>query len=275
VIAVIELGFEPLLQIGGLALRWQAIGVAAALLLALAVAARQARPPLAIANLLVIIVAIVPGAIVGGRFVHALSNLEFYLARSISLLDPGVGSLSLLGAVLGGCVTGAYVARRLGDDVARWADVAAPALLIAIGLGKLAQLLGGSGQGLPFDGPWAVSFTGPGTWVSASPGMPSHPAQVYEGLWMLAGVVLIGLFARRRNLARGSLFGVALCWFLVGRLLIAFTWRDSAVIGPLNAEQAVTAAVLLGIAVAVLRSDKGVSWTRAGTDDRGARSAAR
>jgi prolipoprotein diacylglyceryltransferase len=125
-------------------------------------------------------------------------------------------------------------------------------MLLAIGLGKLSQLLGGSGQGLPFDGSWAVAFTGAGPWVSINPAMPSHPAQVYEGLWLLAGipVVLLAAGARfkplrvhrlvawaDRSAREGALFGGALGWFLVGRLWVGFFWRDEPIVGGLNVEQ--------------------------------------
>jgi len=66
----------------------------------------------------------------------------------------GVGSLSLplwlslLGAVLGGALSGAYIAGLLEGTTRRWADLAALPMLLALGLGKLAQLLGGAGQGL-------------------------------------------------------------------------------------------------------------------------------
>jgi prolipoprotein diacylglyceryltransferase len=163
-----------------------------------------------------------------------------------------VGSLSLLGAVMGGLVTGSYMARAIDAPARRWADAAAVSLLLALGIGKLAQLLGGSGQGLPFDGGWAVAFTGAGPWVSASPQIPSHPAQVYEGLWMLAGIPIVLLLAGPRHsplrvsrwvawadrtAREGALFAGALGWFLLGRLVIGYTWRDEAIVGGLNVEQ--------------------------------------
>jgi prolipoprotein diacylglyceryltransferase len=126
-------------------------------------------------------------------------------------------------------------------------------MLLALGLGKVAQLLGGSGQGLPFDGPWAVAFLGDGPWVSTAAQIPSHPAQLYEGTWLLVGLpVLGGLWRARSELRRpGALFVGALCWFLAGRVLIGFTWRDPGLIGPLNAEQLlalITLAATLGLA---------------------------
>ena len=215
--------------------------------------------------MLLIVAGIVPGAVLGGRLVHALDYWSYYSSQPNKLFDPLVGSLSLLGAVLGGLLSASYVARAIDAPVRRWADSAAVPMLLAIGLGKLAQLLGGSGQGLPFDGSWAVAFTGAGPWVSTNPAMPSHPAQVYEGLWMLAGIPIVLLLAGRRfqplrvnrlvgwadrTAREGALFAGSLGWFLVGRLFAGFFWRDEPIVSPLNVEQALALMSLLLVVIA-------------------------
>jgi prolipoprotein diacylglyceryltransferase len=209
-----------------------------------------------------IVLGIVPGAVVGGRLLHGLDFRDAYAVDPTRLLDPSVGSLSLLGAVLGGLLSGAYVCRLVGAPLRRWADAAAVPLLIALGLGKLAQFLGGSGQGLPFDGPWAVAFVGDGPWVSLNPALAAHPSQIYEGIWLLLGIPLVlRLSGPRhvplrvdrlvawadRSVEEGRLFHNVLEWFLVGRLVVGFSWRDDALVGPLNTEQAVALALLAGV----------------------------
>ena len=283
-IALIELSFDPLLHIAGMTIRWQTIGVTIGLLIALALAALMApnvgaqRPffrrrepdltplfpqapkveharrvrPLRLDDMLLIIAGIVPGAVVVGRIFHGLDYWSYYASEPSKLFDPSVGSLSLLGAVIGGLMTASYVARMIDAPVRRWADAAAVPMLLAIGLGKLAQLLGGSGQGLPFDGSWAVACTGAGPWVSTAPQMPSHPAQVYEGLLMLVGIPVVLLVAGKRHQPlrvnhwvawadrtahEGALFAGALGWFLLVRLVVGYTWRDEPIVGGLNVEQ--------------------------------------
>ena len=303
-LALIEFTFDPLLRLGGLTIRWQTIGVTLGLLVALTIAAlmapdvrsqrpffrrrepdlrplfphaptvEQAKPArrLRLDDMLLILAGIVPGAVLGGRLVHGLDYWSYYASQPQRLLDPTVGSLSLLGAVLGGLLTAGYVARMIDAPVRRWADAAAVPLLLAIGLGKLAQLLGGSGQGLPFDGSWAVAFTGAGPWVSANADIPSHPAQVYEGLWLLAGIPIVLLVAGRRfkpvrvhhlvawadrTAREGALFAGALGWFLLGRLVVGYFWRDEPIVGGLNVEQTLA---LMSMMVALLVC--GVLWRR-------------
>jgi prolipoprotein diacylglyceryltransferase len=297
---VIELSFDPVLHLGSLDIRWQTIGVTLALLAALAVAARIGSylpprsvglpaddgalyPPaplvsagrltepapstrLRLDDLAYIVLGIVPGAVVGGRVVHVLVYWDAYAVDLGRVFDTGLGTLSLLGAVLGGTLTGGYVASLLAAPVRRWADAAALPLLLAIGLGKLAQLLGGSGQGAPFDGAWAVAFLGDGPWHSLNPATPAHPAQLYEALWVLAGIpVALALAGASADVRRvlpaaaqarlrparttGALFAVALAWFLLGRVVVGFSWRDDQLAGPLNGEQAVALAILVGVVI--------------------------
>jgi prolipoprotein diacylglyceryltransferase len=291
-LAVIEVAFDPLLRVQGFAIPWRAIGIAGSVLVALLVAALIARrgeparsdgrldraleagsadedaagagrragvPVVELDDLLYIAVGAVAGAVVLGRLVHGLTYLDVYAPDPMALLDPARGSLSLVGAVVGGALTGAYVASTLGVSVRRCADVAAIPMLLSIGLGKLSLLLAGAGQGSTFDGPWALAFTGPGPWMSLEAGAPAHPSQAYEGLWALLGlplVLLLGSWAGRRRPARsgagGALFLVALAWWLVGRIAAGFSWRDDPVVGPLNAEQVLAVAVLAATVLVLL-----------------------
>ena len=268
--AVIVLSFDPTFQIADLVVRWQTVGVTVALLIGLAVAATYGADVLGptrdvnalrLDDMVYIILGVVPGAVVGGRIVHALVFWEFYAGDPVRLIDASVGALSLTGAVIGGTISGYYVARIIGAPVGRWADAAVVSLLLVLGLGKLAQLLGGSGQGAPFDGAWAVAFAPPGPWVSPLPAVPAHPAQVYEGLWQLAALpaTLLWLASQRSERERrealgapargGGLFLVFLAWFLLGRIVVGFSWRDDQVVGPLNAEQVVAIVLLAALVV--------------------------
>jgi phosphatidylglycerol---prolipoprotein diacylglyceryl transferase len=268
--AVIVFSFDPNIVVGDLVMRWQTIGVTLAILAGLGVAAiwgagilRTQRDfsALRLDDMVYIVLGVVPGAVVGGRIVHALVYSEYYAADPVRLIDVSAGALSLTGAVIGGTLSGYYIARLIGAPARRWADVAVVSLLLTLGLGKFAQLLGGSGQGAFFDGAWAVAFAPPGPWVSPLPGVPAHPSQVYEGLWYLAAVpfAIYSFVGRRKLRARklalgaaddgGGLFVAFLLWFLLGRLVVGFTWRDDAVLGPLNAEQVISL-VLIVVVVA-------------------------
>lgn len=291
--AVVVLDFDPTLEIGGYFVRWETLALAATILLGLLLAAwlagranrSGAQPALRRDDQLYVVIAALPGAVAGGRILHGLDFYEFYAADWGALLEVGRGSLSLLGAVLGGCLTAAYVGWLIGAPLRRWLDVAIVPLLLVIGLGKFANVLGGTGQGGPTELPWALAFGGGGPWRSLGADVPSHPSQVYEGAWALAGILVVGLFlvplvwrtmpARLRapavaaggnplvagsagdaiepggraalgGLRPGFLFGLGLAWWALGRVVVGFSWRDQPIVAGLNMEQLAALAVVAG-----------------------------
>ncbi|MFL5755852.1 MAG: prolipoprotein diacylglyceryl transferase [Chloroflexota bacterium] len=269
--AVIPLAFDPTLRLGDIAIRLQTIGIAFAVFAALVLAARIARrTPVHVADpdaifpaderetrrlhrddLLYVVLGLVPGAIIGGRIGYVLIHFDYYRANAGAIVDPAQGGLQLSVAVLGAVVTGAVVANLLEAPPGRWLHVAALPLLIAIAIGKVALALGGEGQGTPAAADWATAYLGPGPWGSLAPIVPSNPSQLYEAagtavvLIAMTALVAAGTFQARD----GRTFWIALAMWAVVRFVVAFTWRDQHVLGPLVADQLLTIAIF-GLSIA-------------------------
>jgi prolipoprotein diacylglyceryltransferase len=263
-IAVIAFDFDPLVHLGSsLTVRWQTLALALALLVCLATAGVLARRnALRADDLLYIVIGAAPGSIVGGRVGYALLVPEAFRTGPLSPFDPSIGGLELGLAVVGGVATGSIVAVLLGSPIGRWAHIVTIPLLTAIVAGKLAMVLGGSGQGRPFDGQWATAYVGAGPWVSLAPAMPAHPAQVYEALGTALAALLIlaasslGVFGARD----GSRLLAAIAGWCVARAAASTTWRDPALAGPFptgGVVALVIAAGAIGLAVSVT-----VLWSR-------------
>ena len=276
---VIELAFDPIAQVGDWHVRLQTIGIAVVILLALLLAARVARRTpvdwlhdadaidprsgqpnhLRRDDLLYIAVAALPGAVIGGRIGYALDHFQYYTANPGAILDVSQGGYQLSLAVVGGTITSAVVATLLDAPIRRWMHALILPLLFALAGGKLAMVLGGDGQGVPWDGVVATAYLGPGPWLSLAPEVPSHPSQAYEAfatigvMAILVAALAAGAFPRRG--AGAFLAGLAM--WAIARLLVAFTWRDRAVLGPLSADQVISLAIAAGalvlLATGVLR----------------------
>jgi phosphatidylglycerol:prolipoprotein diacylglycerol transferase len=255
-IAVILFDFDPYAQLfGDLTVRWGAIALAAVIVAALLLAGVLARAGrLRPDDVVFIAVGVVPGAVIGGRIGYLLLHASYYGPDPGRLLDPTVGGMELGLAVVGGFLTGAYVASLLGASVGRWLHVAAAPVLFALGAGKLAMVLTGSGQGLPSDADWATAYLGPGPWGSLVPALPSVPAQALEGiatlaiLAVLAVALILGAFGRRD----GRLFFVAIGLWAVARAMVSTTWRDPVVAGGLNAGGLIAVGIAVGCAIALI-----------------------
>jgi phosphatidylglycerol:prolipoprotein diacylglycerol transferase len=269
--AVIAFDFDPLLSVGDGVVRLETLGLAAAIFMALALAAVGTRAMgLRADDLLFVVLGVVPGAVLGGRLGYVLLHPAFFLEMPGRIIDPAVGSLELAVGVVGGAVTGGIVAALLDGTVGRWFHIATLPLLLVLGAGKLAMVLGGRGQGTTWDGPWATAYLGPGPWGTLGADIPAHPSQAYEGIATLVVLLLaMGLLAvpgARRPDGRAFLLALAL-WAIV-RAVVTSTWRDPAVLGPLRAEQVIDLAVVVGcvagIVVLVRRERPGSPATTTG-----------
>lgn len=274
-LAVVTFAFDPYLHLGDRAIRLEAIGVAAAIFAGLAGAAialwglrrveaatetsSDERAILRFDDLLLLALAAVPGAIVGGRAGYALLHLDYYEANPAAVLDPGNGSLELGLAVVGGTLTAALLARILDRGLGSWLHIAAVPLLGALALGKSAAALGGTGQGAFTNGSIATAYMGTGPWGSLGADMPAWPSQLLESVLVLvAAVAIAGVGWRwRRRPADGRLFFLALGVWAVLRFAVAFTWRDAEVAGPLRADQLIS----LGIGGTAVLAYVGVGLT--------------
>lgn len=251
-IALIAFEFDPLLRLAdGIIVRWQTVALVAIVAAGLVVAGLSARRDgLRADDLLFIAVATVPGAVIGGRLGYVLLHLDYYGVHTQAVLDPGQGSLELALGVVGGTLSGAYVAGLLGAPIGRWLGVLSLPLMFVLGAGKLAMALGAAGQGQPADLPWATAYLGQGPWSSLAPELPSHPSQVYEGIAVLAilasitvGLAVDAFEARDSRLFLGALGAVALA-----RTVATLTWRDPAVLGGLNVGTMIAGSIAIACA---------------------------
>jgi prolipoprotein diacylglyceryltransferase len=260
--AFIELTFDPIVTIGDLSVRLETLGAAIAIFLGLVMAALvgrrtpvdASRPPGAIDaesgernrlradDLLYIAVAAVPGAVIGARIGYALVHADYYGSNLAPLLETGQGGLQLSLGVVGGILTASVVARLLGAPLGRWLHALAIPLLLVLALGKGAMILGGSGQGQLTDVAWATAYLGPGPWGSLAPQLPANPSQAYEAvatvavMLVVAVLVALGVFHGRN----GGVFFLGLGLWAIARALVAITWRDPQVIGPLRMDQVIS-----------------------------------
>ena len=238
--------------------RYETIGLAVVLLIGLVLAARIGSmtpavvpvvpaPGLRMDDLAFAVVGAVPGAVFGGRLGYVLDHLDFYAANPSAIIDPTQGALTLTLAVPFGILTGFAIARLLGAPVARWMHAIALPLLFVLAAGKAVGVLGATGQGSPSDLPWATAYGGPGPWGSLAADLPSHPSQVYEAILVGLAVAVVALVSRIEVIARrdGAALFLALGLWAVARFVVAFTWRDPAVVGPLRIEQLEALAVVV------------------------------
>jgi len=183
-----------LIRLGPIALRWYGLmyvlGLAAAFFMIKARAAAR-NVVLSIEDLHDLILYAALGVILGGRLGYVLFyNLPYYLNHPAKLLAVWEGGMSFHGGLLGVIAAVGAFCWRKGYAFYSIADLAAPAVPIGLGLGRIGNFINGELYGRVTDVPWCMVFarTGGGPFCR-------HPSQLYEAA--LEGLLLFGLLACR------------------------------------------------------------------------------
>jgi phosphatidylglycerol:prolipoprotein diacylglycerol transferase len=202
-------------------------------------------------------------SIVGARILYSIVQWD-ELQSPLDVLKIWQGGLVAYGGMIGGFLASWYNCRRAGIPLLRWADVAAPCVVLGTAITRVGCLLFGCDYGRQTELAWAIHFP-PGSPAFrdhvANFGLPAgaaeslavHPTQVYE---MAAGLFLFALlmFLRRVRTFSGQVF---LGWVIGYGILrpIIEVYRDDdqrGAVGPLSTSQFIgVVSVLLGIALLI------------------------
>lgn len=171
-------------------------------------------------------------AIIGAKLFHILENLGDFANDPFGMIFSGSG-LTFYGGMIVASIAAIIVGNKKGMKVIPMIDAAAPAMMIAYGVGRMACHLSGDGcWGIPNPGPkpsfmsflpdWMWSYNYPhnvineGVLMNACDGKYCHvlsigvfPTSIYESLFsIIVGLILL-LVARKINIV-GLLFSIYL-----------------------------------------------------------------
>lgn len=173
----------------------------------------------------------IPFGLVGARMYHVFVTAPgdyFGPGRNpVDALKIWEGGIGIMGAVtLGGL--GAWVAcRKMGLSLVKFADAAAPGIIIAQGIGRWGNWFNQELFGKPTSLPWGLeidpmSHNFP---TQYPPGTLFHPTFLYESIWdVLGGLILLWL-SRRILVRSGQVFWTYVMYYGIGRFLIELFLR--------------------------------------------------
>ena len=271
----ISIGINPnLFSAGGFILSWHGVFTFIAVVTAVILVVRWARREgmdvdcVYSASMWAII-----GGVIGARALHVIDfwdeTYQYDIGRIFSVWSGGI---AIFGAISGGFVGGSLylLIRNSNWFLALWrpfslvfgqphkanlprishlADVTAPALLVAMAIGRIGDIINGEHFASATSLPWGVIYTHPD-----SPGLgrpPTHPAVAYELIFDL--VLLAALWPLRDRLRpRGMFFALYGCTYSIGRFFLSFMREEFNVyFGGLNEAQ-IVALIVIAITVPIL-----------------------
>ncbi|MCA9948740.1 MAG: prolipoprotein diacylglyceryl transferase [Anaerolineales bacterium] len=174
----------------------------------------------------------------------------------LDVINIRAGGVNILGGFIGAALVGWIYVKWRKLPFWDFADVAGPALLIAQAIGRWANFVNQELYGPPTDLPWGILINPQNRLPQyANMGLfPAdtrfHPTFLYESLWLFGGFILL-LFLNNRYRDKwnsGTLFGLFLIWWGVGRTWIEFFRPDQVTIG----DSVITYSMLLASSFAIV-----------------------
>ncbi len=196
------------------------------------------------------------GGVIGARLYHVATDWDRFENNYGAIPKIWEGGLGIPGGLLLGTAVGLYMAKQKGIAYSTAATCAAPAIPLAQAIGRWGNYFNQELYGRATDLPWALRIDAdhlvndPATGEKFAVGTTFHPTFLYESLWSLATVGLLLYIDRRWRPRGGSLFGLYVAMYGVGRFWIEGLRVDPAdELGPFRWNQWVAlAAIVVGLA---------------------------
>lgn len=221
---MITVSIDPIIfSIGHFALRWYSLIILIAIVAGIWLTAREAeRKGFKQDDIYDSAMWIIVSGLIGARLFHVLDHWSHeYAMNPIRALYVWEGGLAIWGALVGGLIAGALITWRRGWRFPKFLDAAAPGLVLAQAIGRIACVITGDAMGKPTSGPFGFAYTSPNAMVP-NLGVYYTPMPVYEIVFNL-GIFAVLWQLRKRNWTDGRLFLVYLTLYSLERFFLAFT----------------------------------------------------
>ena len=265
------ISYDPIVHIpiGPLRVSPHGIGIAVGFLLGarlmLPEAARKGIPE---DHVYTVLIRAAIGAMIGARVAYVLNHFSTYLKDPLDIIRVWEGGISLLGGIFGAIILSLPLFKKLGINVWKALDAAAPGIALGIIVGRIGDLVVGDHLGTRTDFFLGYKCT---TADTASPceaplGQLVHQTALYD-LILTCGLLALLLFLRKRwrtspSFYDGKLIIVFGAWYGVGRLIEDFLREDLRRLGLTGSQWTALTTVLISIAwlLFVRRSPRWGHW---------------
>lgn len=201
---------------------WYGVIIAAGFILAVLYGMKRAKTVgLTDDNILDMLFAAVPAAIVCARLYYCIFYWDFYKENPITVLYIWEGGLAIYGGVIGAVAAVTIFCKIKKLPLGPMLDVGGLGLLIGQTIGRWGNFINREAHGAVTD-----SFLKMGIANSAGEVTYYHPTFLYESLWNLVGFIVLHFYLKRRKFD-GEIFAWYVAWYGLGRAWIEGLRTDS------------------------------------------------
>jgi prolipoprotein diacylglyceryl transferase len=161
-----------------------------------------------------------PAGLIGGRLYFVITSWNEVPDEWWGVFAVWKGGLGLPGGIAGGVLVGIWRLRRLGIDVPRFLDCAAPGLLVAQAIGRVGNWFNQELFGRPTDLPWGLEIAADNRPERYAESETFHPAFLYEIVWDLGLAAFLVWLGHHRRIRPPGLFALYVAGYAAFRIFI-------------------------------------------------------
>ncbi|MDF2505013.1 MULTISPECIES: prolipoprotein diacylglyceryl transferase [Clostridium] len=218
----------------GLDIRWYGIIIACGMLIAIIIANFTSKiKNINYDELFNIILIALPLAIVGARLYYVIFNFSYYSENLSEIFNTRQGGLAIHGGILVGLITAYLYTYRKKLNFWKYADVAAPSIIIAQSIGRWGNFFNQEAHGGPVSYTFISHFPNfiqRGMYINGS---YYHPTFLYESIWDLC-IFFILLILLKNVKKTGIVIFTYIGLYSIGRFFIESLRTDSLMLGPIR-----------------------------------------
>lgn len=229
-------------SIGGLAIKWYGILIAAGLLLAMWYAFRRCKDFHVSSDDLtdVIIISLICG-VVGARLYYVIfypgtSGYNPYFENPVSILYLRDGGLGIYGGIIGALGSALIVCKKKKISIGAVFDIAGLGFPIGQAIGRWGNFFNREAYGAATNAFWRMAGVDPNNINTGY-----QPCFFFESVWCIIGFLILHKYSKHRKF-NGEIFLLYVMWYGFGRFFIEGLRTDSLMIGNIRVSQLVAAA---------------------------------
>ena len=200
-------------------------------------------------NVLDMLLAAVPSAIIGARLYYVVFNAENYLAPGKwgNIIKIWEGGLAIYGGIIFAVIALIIVCKAKKMPILPMLDIGGLGLLIGQAIGRWGNFMNREAFGGVTDAFCRMGFLVGDSFIYV------HPTFLYESLWNILGFVILHFVSKKFRKFDGQIFTMYIGWYGLGRFMIEGLRTDSLYLGSSDIRVSqLLALVCFGVAVILL-----------------------
>ena len=236
-------------NIFGLDIRWYGIFIAIGMMVGILLASFTSRlKGVDYDELLNITLISFPIAIIGARAYYVIFEFNQYKDNLIDIFNIRQGGLAIHGGIIFGMIAALVYTRYKKENLLKFADVAAPSIIIGQAIGRWGNFFNSEAHGGPVTQTFISRFPNFIQKGMLIDGVYYHPTFFYESIWNVL-VCLLLVYLLTKAFKRGTVFFTYIGLYSIGRFFIEGLRTDSLMFAGIRVAQLIS---LSGVALWII-----------------------